>query len=55
MLPFMPLPISASATGLTASDAYDGRGWRKSKTVNGATTIYVAYSAHHEIQYPFST
>jgi RHS repeat-associated protein len=40
---------SASGTGLTASYAYDARGWRKSKTVNGATTIYVADPAHREI------
>jgi RHS repeat-associated protein len=41
--------VSASGTGLTASYAYDARGWRKSKTVNGATTIYVADPAHREI------
>ena len=33
--------ISASATGMTASYAFDGRGHRKSKTVNGVTTLYV--------------
>ena len=33
--------LSASGTGLAASYAYDSHGHRKSKTVNGATTIYI--------------
>ena len=33
--------ISASGTGLTASYAYDAQWRRKSKTVNGTTTIFV--------------
>ena len=33
--------ISASGPGMTAAYAFDGRGHRKSKTVNGLTTIYV--------------
>ncbi len=32
---------SAAATGMTASYAHDGRGRRKSKTVNGTTTITI--------------
>jgi YD repeat-containing protein len=33
--------VSASGAGNTASYAYDAQGRRKSKTVNGATTIFV--------------
>ena len=41
--------VSAGRTGLTASYAYDARGSRKSKTVDGATKIFVANSARREI------
>ncbi|MEW6437764.1 MAG: RHS repeat-associated core domain-containing protein [Pseudomonadota bacterium] len=33
--------ISASGAGNTAAYAYDARGWRKEKSVNGATTVLV--------------
>ena len=33
--------ISASGSGLSAAYAYDAQGRRKSKTVNGATTLFV--------------
>lgn len=33
--------VSATATGMTAAYAHDGRGRRKSKTVNGTTTITI--------------
>ena len=41
--------ISASGTGLTASYAYDAQGRRKSKTVNGTTTIYVTDADNREV------
>ena len=40
---------AASATGLTASYAYDGQGRRKSKTVNGTTTVFVTDAANREV------
>jgi RHS repeat-associated protein len=41
--------VSASGAGNTASYAYDGRGRRKLKTVNGTTTIYVTDANNREV------
>ena len=40
---------SASAAGMTASYAFDGRGRRKSKTVNGTTTVFVTDADNREV------
>jgi YD repeat-containing protein len=40
---------SASGSGLSASYAYDAQGRRKSKTVNGATTIFVTDADNREV------
>ncbi|MBN9088418.1 MAG: RHS repeat-associated core domain-containing protein [Reyranella sp.] len=48
--------VSASATGMTASYAFDGRGRRKSKTVNGTTTVFVTDADNREVlEYDGST
>ena len=41
--------VSASATGMTATYAFDGRGRRKHKTVNGTTTISVTDADNREV------
>ncbi|WP_395714453.1 RHS repeat-associated core domain-containing protein [Reyranella sp.] len=41
--------VSASGAGNTASYAYDGRGRRKSRTVNGTTTISVTDTDNREV------
>ncbi len=41
--------VSASGGGNTASYIYDGRGWRKSRTVNGTTTISVTDADNREV------
>jgi RHS repeat-associated protein len=41
--------ISASGAGLSASYAYDAQGRRKSKTVNGTTTIFVTDTDNREV------
>lgn len=40
---------SASGAGNTASYAYDAQGGRKSKTVNGTTTVFVTDAANREV------
>ena len=48
--------VSASGAGNSASYAYDGRGWRKSRTVNGSTTISVTDADNREVlEYDGST
>jgi RHS repeat-associated protein len=41
--------ISASGTSLAASYAYDAQGRRKSKTVNGTTTVFVTDTNNREV------
>lgn len=41
--------VSASGAGNTASYAFDGRGWRKLKTVNGTTTISIIDADNREV------
>ena len=41
--------VSASGAGNSAAYAYDGRGWRKSRTVNGTTTISVTDADNREV------
>jgi RHS repeat-associated protein len=40
---------SASGPGITASYTYNAQGRRKTKTVNGATTVYVTDAANREV------
>jgi YD repeat-containing protein len=40
---------SASGPGIVPSYAYDAQGRRKSKTVNGATTIFVTDAGNREV------
>lgn len=48
--------VSASGAGNTAAYAYDGRGQRKSRTVNGTTTISVTDTDNREVlEYDCST
>jgi len=41
--------VAASGAGNSSTYAYDGRGWRKSRTVNGATTISVTDTNNREV------
>ena len=41
--------VSATATGMSATYAFDGRGRRKHKTVNGTTTISVTDADNREV------
>ncbi|WP_395714457.1 RHS repeat-associated core domain-containing protein, partial [Reyranella sp.] len=41
--------VSATGAGNIASYAYDGRGWRKRRTVNGTTTISVTDADNREV------
>lgn len=41
--------VSASGGGNTASYTYDGRGRRKTKTVNGTTTVFVTDADNREV------
>jgi len=48
--------VSASGAGNTAAYAYDGRGWRKGRTVNGTTTISITDTDNREVlEYDGST
>lgn len=40
---------SASKTGMTATYTFDGRGRRKTKTVNGTTTVFVTDADNREV------
>jgi RHS repeat-associated protein len=41
--------VSASKTGMTATYTFDGRGRRKTKTVNGTTTVFVTDADNREV------
>ena len=41
--------VTASGAGNSAAYAYDGRGWRKSRTVNGTATISVTDTDNREV------
>jgi RHS repeat-associated protein len=48
--------VSASGAGNSAAYAYDGRGWRKSRTVSGTATISVTDADNREVlEYDSST
>jgi RHS repeat-associated protein len=41
--------VSASKTGMTATYTFDGRGRRKTRTVNGTTTVFVTDADNREV------
>jgi YD repeat-containing protein len=48
--------VTANGAGNSSTYTYDGRGWRKSRTVNGATTISVTDNDNREVlEYDGST